>query len=407
LQNRTFGVSVQGEGLARLNSTTLKSSAAGQKHLATVVALTAVTDSSEEWVRQIGALVGKVSTLPVDSARVGHQKWWADFWDRSYIKLSGSPEAERVAAGYAMQRYLNACAGRGAFPIKVNGSIFTAGAGTHDPDQTQGSGAYDLRGTHALYRSMLAAGDFDLAMPLFRMYREAQALAEKRTAAWFQHAGAFFPETMYLWGAYTPAAYGWNRQGRQVSYVEDSAQRHETGANVEILQLMLDYASYSQDKTFVRGILPSLGTAIVDFFDNKERPNALRGVLTDFIEAKPPVSKQTMEKARRMLQQLPQGEVATRRLALEAMTAALTGNDFADHATTGAAAYALQSLLLESEGGKLHVGRGWPAGWDADFKLWAPENTLVEGVIKAGKVQHLKVTPDKRSADVVKPQERS
>ena len=30
-----------------------------------------------------------------------------------------------LSRAYALQRYINACAGRGAYPIKFNGSIFT------------------------------------------------------------------------------------------------------------------------------------------------------------------------------------------------------------------------------------------------------------------------------------------
>ncbi len=50
----------------------------------------------------------------------------------------------KVSQSYAMQRYMTACAGRGAQPIKFNGSLFTVGhdlpegaiprQANHDPD---------------------------------------------------------------------------------------------------------------------------------------------------------------------------------------------------------------------------------------------------------------------------------
>ena len=41
---------------------------------------------------------------------------------------SPAPRTRRkVTQGYAMQRYMDACGGRGALPIKYNGSIFTVG----------------------------------------------------------------------------------------------------------------------------------------------------------------------------------------------------------------------------------------------------------------------------------------
>ena len=38
---------------------------------------------------------------------------------------------------------------------------------------------------------------------------------------------------------------------------------------------------------------------------------------------------------------------------------------------------------------------------DCEFKLHAPYNTTLEGVIKAGKLEELKVTPESRAKDVV------
>ena len=52
-----------------------------------------------------------------------HYRLWDDFWKQSFIRVSGSREAEVVSQGYALQCFITACAGRGAFPIKFNGSI--------------------------------------------------------------------------------------------------------------------------------------------------------------------------------------------------------------------------------------------------------------------------------------------
>jgi hypothetical protein len=38
-----------------------------------------------------------------------------------------------------------------------------------------------------------------------------------------------------------------------------------------------------------------------------------------------------------------------------------------------------------------------PCKWDVDFKLMAPMATTVEGVLKDGKLQSLKVTPFERT----------
>ena len=60
----------------------------------------------------------------------------------------------------------------------------------------------------------------------------------------------------------------------------------------------------------------------------------------------------------------------------------------------------LQSMLLQTDGQKIFLLPAWPKGWDVDFKLHAPQQTVVEGVYRDGKVQLLRVTPESRRADV-------
>ena len=61
----------------------------------------------------------------------------------------------------------------------------------------------------------------------------------------------------------------------------------------------------------------------------------------------------------------------------------------------------LQEMLMQTADGKILLFPAWPKDWDCAFKLHAPYNTTVEGVIKAGKLQNLKVTPESRAKDVV------
>jgi hypothetical protein len=59
-------------------------------------------------------------------------------------------------------------------------------------------------------------------------------------------------------------------------------------------------------------------------------------------------------------------------------------------------------MLVQAEGDKVLVGPAWPKDWDVEFKLFAPNNTILEGAFKGGRLESLKVTPDKRTADVVR-----
>ena len=56
-----------------------------------------------------------------------HQKWWQDFWNRSWIHVAGTGDAAKVSQGYAMQRWMLAGSSRGEQPAKFNGGLFTVG----------------------------------------------------------------------------------------------------------------------------------------------------------------------------------------------------------------------------------------------------------------------------------------
>ncbi len=77
---------------------------------------------------------------------------------------------------------------------------------------------------------------------------------------------------------------------------------------------------------------------------------------------------------------------------------ALDGPADMDHG--GSAMVGLQEMLLQTDGKRLLLLPAWPPDWDVDFKLHAPEQTTVEGLVRGGKLVNLLVTPALRRADV-------
>jgi hypothetical protein len=63
-----------------------------------------------------------------------------------------------------------------------------------------------------------------------------------------------------------------------------------------------------------------------------------------------------------------------------------------------------QAMLLQPDGDHLRLLPSWPKDWNVSFKLWAPRNTTVECVYRAGKIQRLVVTPAARRKDVIMPE---
>ncbi|HEY4788227.1 MAG TPA: DUF5703 domain-containing protein [Bacteroidales bacterium] len=72
-----------------------------------------------------------------------------------------------------------------------------------------------------------------------------------------------------------------------------------------------------------------------------------------------------------------------------------------DHNWGGSGMIGLQDMLLQTDKDKIYLFPAWPKNWDVHFKLHAPYQTTVEGIVKNGKVEMLKVLPESRMKDVV------
>ncbi|TWI88289.1 hypothetical protein LX66_2374 [Chitinophaga japonensis] len=71
-----------------------------------------------------------------------------------------------------------------------------------------------------------------------------------------------------------------------------------------------------------------------------------------------------------------------------------------DHNQGGAGMIGLQEMLMQTDDRHIYLFPAWPATWNVRFKLHAPYNTTVEGVLQDGKVTMLQVTPAERRKDV-------
>jgi len=72
-----------------------------------------------------------------------------------------------------------------------------------------------------------------------------------------------------------------------------------------------------------------------------------------------------------------------------------------DHNWGGSGMIGLQEMLMQVDGKKIYLFPAWPKDWDVHFKLHAPDQTTVEGVLKNGKMESLKVLPSSRTGDVI------
>lgn len=528
LKDRVFGGLMEGDGCVKRDKTSLTSGAGGVRRL-NVHVLTRQPATPENWLAAVESQARLTNATGPEGAWAAHTAHWREFWDRSWIYVRSGPGASMktplgdedegfvVTRGYVLQRFINACAGRGTFPIKFNGSLFTvdeAGAEGFADYRRWGPG-YWWQNTRLPYMSMPAAGDYDLMRPFFGMYSGLLPLCQYRTKLYFGHGGAYYPECINFWGIVFPETWGDKTLAEMPERIQASGyHKYEWVGGLEMAAMMYDYFSYTRDEGFLREKLLPFTDAVLTFFDEHygvgpdgkldmtpsqaletwwDCTNAMPEVaglhylvkmaktlpavslpasfkdLTARLEAKlPPIPARDVDGVRMLAPAArfankqnvenpelyavypfrlyglgkPDIELAVRALdrredrghfgwrqddifmALLGLTEqarkglvervsqwdkkhlfpAFWGPNYdwtPDQDHGGVLMKTLQLMLLQCEDKAIRLLPAWPADWDADFKLRAPYNTVIEGRVRGGKLVKLIVTPRSRKIDLV------
>jgi hypothetical protein len=271
--HRTFGAVITAEGGRRVDDLHLISPP-GAAHRFDIYVLTRHPSSPEDWLRGMDGLLAATRKTPFAARLQAHRTWWMEFWSRSWIDIASTSRDEDafiVSRAYNLQRFLNACAGRGAYAIKFNGSIFTVPdpGSPGDADYRRWGPGYWWQNTRLPYISMCASGDFDLMAPLFRMYGgDILEMAKYRTRRYLGHAGAYLNECVYFWGPAFNESYGWAPpENRTVRVNESRWHRWEFQGGIELVFMMLDYYEHTLDETFLGERLTPFAREILTFYD--------------------------------------------------------------------------------------------------------------------------------------------
>ena len=277
LLHRTFGAIARGPCLVRQSPNALATVAKSNTLDLSIDVLNDQTDTIEQWQAQLDKQAATTGNLDRAETWKAHCQWWCNFWHRSRIVVGGCEQAKTITRGYALERFVQACASRGGFPLLYNGSIFTMDmpAGTYAFCGPRGGAVNaDYRDWECLpimwqntrlpYWSMIARGDFDLMRPVFQAVFDALEVSKSRSQAWFKHDGAVMTEAM-LW------------KGVSALYpVPQHLQYHFT-SNVEMPSMMCDYYAHTQDRQFLREILLPCADSFVTFFEKHFPQRNARG----------------------------------------------------------------------------------------------------------------------------------
>ena len=279
LKDRIFGAAMTGNNFWKKDDTTLVSNS-GKRRTLQIAVLTQQPTNPEKWIASIDTLIDQKHIASTKNLYRLHTAWWHQFWNRSWINITNADTTDTpngkentgklITRGYALQRFINGCGGRGNFPIKFNGSIFTVDyPGTEGfADYRRWGTGYWWQNTRLPYWTMAAAGDLDMMRPLFKTYFAQLPLEKYRTRVSFGHEGAYYPECTYFWGSTFTQSWGKISLEETTDKVQASGyHKYEWVSGLELSALMFEYYAYTQQKQFATDTLLPLTEQILLFFD--------------------------------------------------------------------------------------------------------------------------------------------
>ncbi|MDO4551501.1 MAG: DUF5703 domain-containing protein [Planctomycetia bacterium] len=429
-----------------------------------------------------------------------------------------SEDTDVLTKTYALQRYVDACAGRGNFAIMFNGSIFTVphSSGKGHADYRRWGSGYWWQNCRLPYYSKFMAGDFDLMKPFFTQYYALLPLCEYRVQKYMGKKGAYYPECIYFWGDVFKQSYGtlpWHQRKDRLQ--QSRWHKWEWVSGLELAHMMLMYYEYTADEAFLREKAVPLANSVVTFFDEYYSTDektgklvmhpsqavetwwectnpapevaGLHAVLTRLLQLpKSMTSSQQREYWEKLQKKIPdvplwtdqngrtrlapaekfakksnienpelypvfpfrlysfekpnceyainalnyrwdRGAFGWRQedlfMAHLGLTEQATDNllkrarkkdadsrfpvfwgpnyDWTpDQCHGGVLTAGIQSLIMQTDGKKIFLFPAFSPKWNVDFKLHAPQNTVIQGSLKDGKVS-LIVTPESRRQDII------
>ena len=206
-------------------------------------------------------------TTEREERRAALAEWWADFWSKGFVDISGDAKAERLTQLWWVNMYGYASVGYGPVPPKFNG-----GAGLVQGDRRHWGKDLWYQNTREMIWPMCVAGHPEFAKAILDFYDSCYANVLAHTPERYpEMAGTealVLPETMpFLDSAkYTPpkapAPDVW-RSYREPTDVERAASRekrlarraahttHVYSSGTELLQQMIEYVRFTGDRAYL------------------------------------------------------------------------------------------------------------------------------------------------------------
>lgn len=270
IMHRTMGYSIEGKDMVLASPVMLHSQKPATRFGLRVVAYTMPSATARQWQDEVDRLhstAGDSETSKVRTAR-----YWASIWNKSFIEINtpGSDIGFRLTQAYTLQRWITACAGRGNYPIKFNGSIFTVDpVYTHSdkpfsPDYRQWGPDYWWQNTRLIYHPLLKSGDHDMVRAMIEHYWRVLPMMKRNAEVLWGAKGAVSPETATIYGTNDCRDFGWDPNKTEM--IENPYVRYYWSSALEIASLMADYYYYTLDREFIGSRLVPMANEFLQFY---------------------------------------------------------------------------------------------------------------------------------------------
>ena len=298
--HRTSGCALSAKDFKRTSPESITTPAPVTDIDATVRVLTDQPDSPDTWKQE--------ALKPAKSDWNAHLAYWKSFWDRSHIfipkagegiynldqcrfsqfsgasraydgfkEISAAQNANQITQRYALERFCQAIASRGAVPPQFNGSLFTMDMpiGVMGFDNLKGKPvspdgrdwstlSFMWQNTRHPYWSMPNRGDYDTVVPGMQFVRDGLEIATDRTRKRYGIDGAVIFEASWY---HNVSVFPFDGMPGHLRY-------HQL-ATVELPAIMAETYAHTREEEFLRDVLlPSAEQGLKFYFNRFPKTDA-------------------------------------------------------------------------------------------------------------------------------------
>lgn len=161
-----------------------------------IVASAATFDKNEDVFEKAIAELTKAEEKGYDTLKKEHEDWWHAFWEKSYVRLWGNENAERLSVHYTYFFYVMASCSRNQYFAPNYGGLLYSSRG----DRRHWGNMQWWNNLNLTYNAMLPAGYEELLEPYFNMYFNMYDASETAARQQWGAEGIYIGETTNVFG---------------------------------------------------------------------------------------------------------------------------------------------------------------------------------------------------------------